>query len=503
MKQPCAPAPPRGAGVLLPVSSLPSPFGIGSLGGAARAFVDFLAEAHQAYWQVLPTGPTGFADSPYQSFSAFAGNPWFVDLDTLCHQGLLHKEEYRTLPWGTDETLVDYGALARHREGVLRRAFARFADKPALAAFCEEQAHWLDDYALYMAIKAKQGGAPWGAWPEALRLRAPGALRECRESLAGDIEYHRFVQYQFFCQWGQLKAYAAGKGVRIIGDVPIYVAMDSADAWANPGLFQLKADGTPTAVAGVPPDAFSAEGQMWGNPLYRWDAMAQDGYAWWMQRLAAALAQCDAVRIDHFRALESYYAIPAGAATARQGQWQPGPGMGFIEAVHRHFPGAAIIAEDLGLLTEEVHALQKASGWPGMKVLQFAFDGPRGRSPYLPHNHTRDSVVYTGTHDNDTVNGWFATAPQAVAAYAMEYLGSPHSADINQAFLHAALASVGHTAIVPMADWLRLGSEGRINTPATISGRNWRWRMPPGALTPALQQEMARLTTLYGRNPSA
>ena len=488
----------RSAGILLPVSSLPSKYGIGTFGKAAYDWVDFLAEARQKYWQVLPLGPTSYGDSPYQSFSAFAGNPYFVDLELLCDQGLLTEADCKAFTWGAKKKQVDYGTVYLHRETVLRKAFANFTDSKKLAAFRRKNKSWVEDYALYMAIKAKMDLKAWNEWDEDIRMRRPEALKKWREQVKNDVDYHIFVQYLFFEQWTKLKKYANKKGVQIIGDAPIYVAMDSADVWAQPELFQLDENNVPTEVAGCPPDAFSADGQLWGNPLYRWDKMAEDGFAWWLKRLKAALTLVDVLRIDHFRGLESYYAIPYGDDTARNGRWKKGPGRAFVDAVNKEFGGAAIIAEDLGYLTPAVKRLLKASTYPGMKVLEFAFDS-REESDYMPHNYGRNCVVYTGTHDNDTVRGWFSTAAPEDVAKALEYFGLPDDTDGNWGFIRAALSSVADLAVVPLQDYLDLGSEARINTPSTLGGNNWRWRLKKKQLTPALAKRIAAATELYGR----
>lgn len=489
----------RRCGVLLPVSSLPSPYGVGSFGQAAYEWVDFLAAARQSYWQVLPLGPTGYGDSPYQSFSAFAGSPYYIDLDLLCEQGLLTPEECAAPAWAPDACTVDYGALYKHRAPLLHKAFARFSDGEALAAFRAQNAHWVEDYALYMAVKASQGGCSWTQWPAALRLRRPAAIAEARQALAEEIAYYIFEQYVFFTQWKDLKAYAGCRGIEIIGDAPIYVAMDSADTWSRPELFLLNEEGLPIDVAGCPPDAFSADGQLWGNPLYRWDVLKETGYAWWLQRLESSFTLFDIVRIDHFRGFESYYAIPYGAATARNGEWRKGPDVDFVRAVQARFGRGGIIAEDLGFLTPAVHKLLKASGYPGMKVLQFAFDA-REESDYMPHNYRPNCVVYTGTHDNDTTAGWLQSARRADVRCALDYLGVKRRGDAVPAFIRAALSSVADLAVIPMQDWLNLGSEARINTPSTLGG-NWVWRMEAGACTPELAKHMAHCAKLYGRAP--
>lgn len=482
----------------MPVSSLPSPFGIGSFGKTAQNWVDFLQKAGQTYWQVLPLSPTGFGDSPYQSCSAFAGNPYFIDLDLLCENGLLKRNEYENINWGKNAEKVNYGALFNHREKVLRLAHSRFKSQKKLDAFCEKHKFWINDYALYMAIKAKNGLAGWETWEDGVRLRKPEALEKAKKQLAGDINYHIFVQYLFYTQWEALKAYANKKGISIIGDIPFYVSMDSADAWANSGLFYLDEDKKPIAVAGCPPDAFSADGQLWGNPLYRWDVMAKDGYSWWLSRLRACFGMYDIVRIDHFRGFESYYTIPYGDKDTHGGKWQKGPDKDFIGAVNAEFGQDKIIAEDLGYLTDEVRDLLSFSGFPGIKVLQFAFD-TRESGNFYPHGYTQNSVLYTGTHDNDTVLGWFKTAAPKDTAVAAEYLGIKARGKANTDFIRACYASVANTIIIPMAEYLALGSRARLNTPSTLGGGNWAWRMRQDALTPQLANDIARMAVLYER----
>lgn len=484
----------------MPVSSLPSPYGIGAFGKEARAWVNFLQSAGQQYWQVLPLGPTSFGDSPYQSFSAFAGNPYFIDLDTLCEEGLLLKPEYAGIHWGRSAAKVDYNTVYQNREAVLRKAFARFTGGPALEAFQKENSHWLENYALYMAVKATQGNRSWIEWEQDARLRKKEALQKYTQELAEDIRYHIFVQYQFFKQWNALRAYANQKGVEIIGDIPIYVSLDSADVWENRQLFQLDAEALPIEVSGCPPDSFSQDGQLWGNPLYNWGLMEQDGFAWWVARMQANFKLYDVLRIDHFRGLESYYAIPYGATTARSGRWRAGPGMGFVNAVREKVPEARIIAEDLGFLTDGVRKLLKDSGYPGMKVLQFAFD-TREAGDYSPYNYGTNNIVFTGTHDNDTVRGWARNAAAGDIRHAMEYVNTHFKWQLPGALIRLALQSRAALAVVPLQDWLGLGSKARINTPATIGGGNWRWRMRARALKPGLARRMLALAKLYGRAP--
>lgn len=488
----------RQAGILLPVSSLPSKYGVGTLGRAAKDWVDFLAAARQRCWQVLPMGPTGFGSSPYQSFSAFAGDPLYIDLEQLCEDGLISEKKLKKTDWGSDPGRVDYDAVRQGREPVLRKAFANFKKEKALTRFRHKNAGWIEDYALFTALKAQHGGVPWTQWEEGLRLRRPEAMKAARKSLEKEISYHVFTQYLFFKQWEKLKKYANKKGVSIIGDAPIYVSADSADVWANPGLFCLDGDNIPTVVAGCPPDAFSEDGQLWGNPIYRWDVMKEDGYSWWISRIKANLEMFDVLRIDHFRGFESYWSIPYGDETARGGKWVKGPGYGFIQAVNTAVPNAPIIAEDLGYLTPAVRTLLKRSGYPGMKVLQFAFS-PGADSSYLPHNHQNYCVVYTGTHDNDTTLGWLRSASEGDRQMAEDYLGFTDEAAGLWAIIRAALSSVGGLAVIPMQDYLELGSEARINTPSTVSPMNWSWRMEKGAYDKELAKKIARLTEVTGR----
>ncbi len=490
---------PRSAGVLMPVFSLPSPYGIGTLGRAAYEFIDFLREAGHAYWQVLPLGPTSYGDSPYQSFSAFAGNPYFIDLDFLREEGLLEEEELAAVEWGEDENDIDYAGLYEKRFPILKLAFSRskHAGTAAYEAFCGGNADWLENYARYMALKMHFGGKSWLEWPQALRRREPDALAEALEPLAEDIAFWKFCQFKFFEQWERLRAYAKEQGILLIGDIPIYAAMDSADAWAEPEVFYLDEDCRPIDVAGCPPDAFAATGQLWGNPLYRWDYQEKTGFAWWKRRMAATARLYDVVRIDHFRGLVGYYAIPAADKTAEHGEWRKGPGLAFFEAVQSALGDTKWILEDLGYLTPDVHRLRKKVGAPGMKVLQFAFDS-REESDYLPHNYDANCVVYTGTHDNDTMIGWTHTAPKADVRFARRYLHIRRSAGESWDFVRAAYMSVASLAIAPLQDFLCLGSEARVNTPSTL-GRNWRWRVSPGLCTAELAARMKELASLYGR----
>ena len=449
----------RTSGVLMPISSLPSPYGIGTMGKSARKFVDFLVKGGQTYWQILPICPTSYGDSPYQSFSSFAGNPYFIDLDILCKENLLKKKECESFDWGTSEEYIDYGTM-------------------------------------YVSRYANDGKA-WAEWDEKLRVRDAAALDEARKKYAEDIEFYKMLQYLFFKQWRELKAYANENGIEIIGDVPIYVAGDSADVWANPKQFYLDEDLNPIEVAGCPPDGFSADGQLWGNPLFRWDEMKKDNYAWWTKRIKAMSELYDIIRIDHFRGFDSYYAIPAKDKTAKNGKWKQGPGMDLFNQLEKKLGKLPIIVEDLGFLTDSVRKLLKDSGFPGMKVIQFAFDSREG-SDYLPHTYTSHCVVYTGTHDNDTVMGWMKTAPKASVKFATEYLNLTEEEGYNWGMMRAAWSSVADMAIVPMQDLIGLGSEARINIPSTL-GENWKWRALEGQITKDLAKKLYKYMQMYGR----
>ena len=491
----------RSSGILMPISSLPSPHGIGTLGAEARKFVDFLADAGQSWWQILPVGPTSYGDSPYQSFSAYAGNPYLIDLDLLCEDGLLTPAEVNAVSWGTDPARVDYSAIYNGRFPLLHlameRGWERDADK--VKAFSEENDAWLPDYALFMALKRHFGMSAWTEWPdEDIRLRRPEAVARYREELADDIRMFTNIQYLCLRQWEALRAYAHEKGIGIIGDLPIYVAMDSADVWADPRAFQLDERNVPAEVAGVPPDYFTADGQLWGNPLYDWDAMKADGYTWWIRRIAGASRLYDILRIDHFRGLESYWAVPYGETTAKVGRWVKGPGMDLMNVLTEKFPNIQFIAEDLGYLTPEVRQLLEDSGLPGMKVLQFAFDS-REAANYLPHTYPRHCVCYAGTHDNSTLMGWKDEAAPADIAMAREYLGLHDEEGFNWGVLRGGQSSVADLFIAQMQDYLGLGSEARMNTPGILGG-NWQWRMLPGQITDELTARIARMTSLYGRS---
>ena len=493
----------RRSGILMPISSLPAPYGIGTMGAAARDFVDFLAQGGQSCWQILPVCPTSYGDSPYQSFSSYAGNPYFIDLDDLAQEGLLEKEEYADLNWGEDPAAVDYGLMYLQRYPVLRKACARLLEKgdPAFADFCAQREGWLEDYALFMALKGKYGGVSWFEWPEDERLRRPRALAAAREELAGEIAFWKAVQYLFFKQWAKLKAYANEKGISIIGDLPIYVSGDSADVWSNPDQFQLDENGQPTEVAGCPPDGFSADGQLWGNPLFDWEKMKEDGYQWWIRRIAAQFQVYDILRIDHFRGFDEYYAIPFGDDTARNGRWRPGPGIDFFRAVNAALGEKEIIAEDLGFLTDTVRRLLAETGYPGMKVLEFAFDSRDTGSDYLPHCYPRHCVVYAGTHDNDTIQGWMANAPAKDVEYAKEYLRLTQEEGWHWGMMRSAWASCADLAVMQLQDVLGLGSEARMNTPSTL-GSNWKWRALPGSCGPELARRLRHEMGVYQRLPA-
>ena len=495
----------RASGILMHISSLPSPWGIGTLGKESYAFADFLKAAGQKYWQVLPIGPTGYGDSPYQSASSFAGNPYFIDLDTLAEDGLLTAEEISAVNWGGDPLKVDYGALYNGRTALLKTAYQRGwqRDREAVAAFEAENADWLADYALFTAARLRFGLVPWTRWEdEDLRLRrSREVLEQYRRTLREDVECCIYTQYLFFRQWNALREYVHSLGISIIGDVPIYVPHDSADVWAGRENYQLDDRGYPTEVAGVPPDYFTADGQLWGNPLYDWEKMAADGFAWWLRRLGAAGRIFDVVRIDHFRGLESYWAVPYGDATARNGRWRPGPSHDFVNAVKAGLPELKIIAEDLGFLTDEVIELRRASGWPGMKILQFAFDGS-GDNDSLPHMLDRNTVCYFGTHDNLPLGQWLEQADEKSLSFAREYLGLNFREGPANGLLRGGMGSVADLFVAQMQDWLGLTENCRMNEPGILGGGNWCWRMEKGADSPALAARIRRMTERYGRiNP--
>ena len=492
----------RGAGILMPVSSLPSPYGIGTFGSAAYDFVDFLKKARQKYWQVLPVGPTSYGDSPYQSFSAFAGNPYFIDLDTLVKEGLLTQDEINACYWGDNPTQVAYDAVFWYRFPLLKKAHARseYREEQGYEKFCMDSWFWLNDYAFYMALKFHFDNKEWLAWPEDIRFRKKEAVESYREELKDEIDFWKFLQYKFYQQWGKLRAYANEQGISIIGDIPIYVALDSADVWTHPELFLLDEENlTPLKVAGVPPDAFSETGQLWGNPLYDWDAHDCEGYQWWISRVKNQLQILDILRIDHFRGFEAYWAVPYGEPTAVNGQWQKGPEGKLFSAIQNALgENLPIIAEDLGVITPEVEALRDSFAFPGMKVLQFAFEDT-GESSFLPHQFTTPNCVcYTGTHDNDTTRGWYETLRDDCKHKLRRYLHAVDTDTISLQLIRLCLSSTAAYAIFPLQDVLDIGKEGRMNMPGRAAG-NWSWRFRSGLLTEDLARELRDMSQLYGR----
>jgi len=490
----------RSSGILMHISSLPSPYGIGSFGQSAFDFVDFLKNSGQKFWQVLPMGPTGYGDSPYQSFSTFAGNPYFIDLDILSEEGLIEKEQLAAFDWYEKEDKVDYGRIYNSKFAALRIAYNNFEENEEYRAFCENENKWLDDYATYMALST-QTKTSWHNWEKGLAVREEKALAEYRQENKEEIGFWKFLQFKFFRQWSKLKAYANENDIRIIGDLPIYVSDDGSDVWANPELFDMDETLSLRNVAGVPPDAFSADGQLWGNPVYKWDEHKKTGYDWWGRRIAAALKMYDVVRIDHFRGFESYYAVPEGDKTAKNGKWVPGPGLDLFESLGLINNGEFnIIAEDLGVITDEVRRLLDGCGYPGMKILQFAFgiDADTMDGEYLPHNIGENSIVYPGTHDNNTTLGWWQSEPKFNQEFCLEYGAWESDDDICDKLITMAFASRAKLAVVCMQDWLDLGEEGRMNTPSTNSG-NWRWRMKKSEMTDRLSERILRKTRVYNR----
>ena len=490
----------RESGVLMHITSLPGRHGVGTMGAQAFAFVDFLKKAGQSYWQILPLTPTGYGDSPYQSCSTFAGNHYLIDLDLLVKEGLLNSEELEGINWGSREDKVDFGLQYQNRLKVLRIAYSRFDGGEDFAKFCRENGSWLSDFALFMALKNVNQGKPWYEWETALKTREPDAVWQARRELREEVAFYSFVQYLFFRQWTALREYAHRNGIRIIGDVPIYVPLDSADVWSNPELFQLDEKLDPTGVAGVPPDAFTADGQLWGNPLYRWDLMEKNDYAWWIGRLGAAGKLYDVIRLDHFRGFESYWRVPYGDKTAKGGKWIKGPGMDFINAIKAQLPDLKLIAEDLGVLTDEVLALRDDSGFPGMKVLGFAFDS-RDPSDYLPQAYERNAVCYTGTHDNMTMRQWFDTASKDAVEYAVEYMALTEKEGYVWGVIRTAMSSVADLCVIQMQDFLDIGAAGRMNFPGTMTDANWTWRAVDGMITDALAKKIGDMTRLYNRAP--
>lgn len=489
----------RGAGLLLPISSLPSPYGIGTLGKEAYKFVDYLVEAGQKYWQVLPVGPTSYGDSPYQSFSAFAGNPYFIDLDYLVEEGLITKAQIKKFPWGDNAEYIDYATVYGSRFQILRMAFnnSTYAETKEYAQFEKDNEYWLDDYSLYMAVKFKFDNQEWSKWDYDIKARQPEAIDRYKEELKDDIAFWKFCQFKFFEQWNKLRVYANESGIEIIGDIPIYVAMDSADVWAHKDLFELDEDFEQINVAGVPPDAFSEDGQLWGNPLYNWNRMEECDFEWWKQRMASNSKIYDYIRIDHFIGVVNYYSIEAGCLNAKEGVWRQGPGKKLTDAIDSAIGDAKIIAEDLGIVSPAVRELLAETGYPGMNIIEFAFDGGPTNS-HLPHNYKPNSLVYGGTHDNETVVGYFSSRSAADLKYAYKYLGVTKKSEIPAAVLRAAYASVAAIAIFQVQDILELGNEARMNTPSTV-GDNWKWRMLKGSLTKKKAKELKELAEFYAR----
>lgn len=486
----------RASAILMPVFSLPSKYGIGTLGKSAYEWIDFLDKSKQKYWQVLPLGPTSYGDSPYQSFSAFAGNPYFIAPELLIEEGLLTNEECEKFNCDNGDT-IDYSLLFDRRFLLLEKAFKRFKDFSKLEDFCDANSDWLEEYGLYMAIKAENNHVEWGKWEDALKKRDLDAIKKAKIRLEKEIKFYVFLQYKFFEQWKNLKEYANKKGIKIIGDMPIYVAMDSADTWAKTDIFQIDKNGKPTEVSGCPPDDFTPDGQLWGNPLYKWDVLKADGYNWWMNRLKASFDMFDVVRIDHFRGFESYYSIPFGEKTARYGHWVKGPDTDFINAINCKFKDPKIIAEDLGFITPEVENLLEVSGYPGMRIMQFAF-GPEDENNYIPYKHINNCIVYTGTHDNDTMVGWIQKTTEKELSYIRKYLNAPNNEVLHWYFIRSAMESVANLAVIPMADYLELDNIARINIPSTLGG-NWVWRVKESDINDAVAKKIADITSLYGR----
>lgn len=491
----------RGSGIIMHIASLPGKYGIGTLGKEAYKFADFLKKAGQSYWQILPLGQTSYGDSPYQSFSAFAGNPYFIDFDMLEKDELIKKEDYYDKNFGLNQEYIDYGLIFTEKMKILRIAYSNFKKKEPkdFNIFKEQEASWLEDYALFMAIKGEFELKSFQTWDDDIRLRKEEFIINYKEQLSDEINYWSFLQYEFFKQWDKLKNYINKLGIKVIGDIPIYVAEDSADLWSNPKVFLLEEKTLrPLKVAGCPPDAFSETGQLWGNPIYDWKYLEETGYSWWIDRIKQSLKLYDVIRIDHFRGFEAYWTISYGEKTAMNGKWVKGPKMKLFDAIKKELGEVNIIAEDLGLLTEETINFRKKTGFPGMKVLAFAFSG-ESDNPYLPHNYEKNCVAYTGTHDNDTIKGWFeTTGSKEEIENAIEYLKLTEEEGYNWGFIRGIWGSVANTSIALMQDFLNLGNEARINLPSTM-GKNWCWRAKKGAFTNELAKKIYRLTKIYGR----
>ena len=494
----------RTAGILLPVTSLPSKYGIGCFSKSAYDFVDWLKAAGQSYWQILPLGPTSYGDSPYQSFSTFAGNPYFISLEALIEEGVLTEKECDGADFGSRPNDIHYEKLYKNRYPLLRKAYERskISENPDYLRFIEENNWWLSDYALFMAVKDRFEGVPWNQWAEDIRLRWGNAMDYYREELYFEIEFQQYMQFKFYEQWNALKAYANENGIRLIGDIPIYVAMDSADTWAHPELFQLDETLTPSAVAGCQPDGFSADGQLWGNPLYRWDYHRNTGYEWWISRLSYCFRLYDVVRIDHFRGFDEYYSIPYGAESAKEGHWEKGPGIDLFRHVEQSLGWHEVIAEDLGYVTDSVRQLVFESGFPGMKVLEFAFDSrdTGSANDYLPHNYIENCVAYTGTHDNETITGWFQSITKKERQMARDYLCDQTTPDrlLHQSFISLIMRSSAKSCIIPIQDYMGYDNTCRINKPSTV-GINWRWRLTEDELSEELKEKIHAMAMRYGR----
>ncbi len=495
----------RAAGILMPITSLPSPYGIGTIGKEAYKFADFLKKSGQTIWQILPVGPTSYGDSPYQSFSTYAGNPYMIDLDMLCEEGLLGKGDMDGYEYGSNPGYVDYEKIYNCRFEILRKAYENFkltdkdsAGQKAFRSFKRKNSGWLKNYALYMSVKKRFDMKSWTEWDdESIRLRDEKAVARYTRKFSDDIGFWSFIQFKFYEQWEKFRAYVNSLGIKILGDMPIYVAMDSADTWANPEVFWLDESRNPVCVAGCPPDYFSATGQLWGNPLYNWDYLKETGYKWWFERIKAATALFDITRIDHFRAFDTYYAIPFPAENAIGGSWKEGPGIEFFNLMNEQIENVEIVAEDLGDLTPGVKQLLLDCGYPGMKILEFAFGGGNDNE-YLPHLYPENCVVYTGTHDNDTIMGWKAEADEATIRHAYEYCHLSDEEGFNWGIIRTAYESRAKYAIIPMQDLLGLGSEARINTPSTLGG-NWEWRIDAASLTDELAAKLMEMVNTYNR----
>ena len=491
----------RASGILLPVSSLPSKYGIGCFSKSAFEWIDFLQESGQTFWQILPLGPTSYGDSPYQSFSTFAGNPYFISLEELIAEGLLTREECETANLGTNPSYVDYEKQYENRNPLLHKAYenSKKREDADFLKFEEEQKAWLSDYALFMALKDVHDKQAWNTWEKELIRKEPEVLAKYREELADEICYYEYLQYWFLKQWLKVKKYANDRGIRIIGDIPIYVAFDSADAWMNPELFAFDEDMNPIEVAGCPPDGFTADGQLWGNPIYDWEYHKKQNYAWWIRRIRHCEVLYDVVRIDHFRGFDEYYTIPYGMTNARIGEWKKGPGIALFHEVKKHVKNIEIIAEDLGYMTQSVRDLVAETGYPGMKVLQFAF-GSGSDNEYLPHNYTPNSVVYTGTHDNETLMQYLECTEEHVRNHIREYMNRPHASngELCENLIWMAMSSVGKYCMIPLQDYLGLGKEARMNFPSTL-GHNWEWRVRKEQLTHDLASYIAHMTGLSYR----